>query len=128
MSLLSSLSEAVVSRGFLCCRGMESRKRSEEYPPYLYLRMIASLPFCPHNLIELMLATLQKTKVTTARCSLVCTLAEHVGWGGSEGPTLRDRQKCRSDPYVSGPPGSWNFYPHRCCGGLPLYQAWSGDS
>lgn len=90
MSLLNSLSEAVVSRGFLCRRGMESRKRSEEYPPYLYLRMIASLPFCPHNLIKLMLAALMQ--VTTARCSLVCTLADRKG--GLEGPSSRYRQIC----------------------------------
>ncbi len=90
MSLLSSLSEAVVSRGFLWRRSMESRKRSEEYPPYLYLRMVASLPFCPHNLIKLILATLQKTKVTTARCSLVCTLADRVVQRGPLCATARN--------------------------------------
>ncbi len=81
MSLPSSLSEVVVSGLLLSRRSMESRKRSEEYPPYLYLRMIALLPFCPHNLIKLMLATLHETKVTTARCSLVCTLADRLELG-----------------------------------------------
>jgi len=76
MSVLSSLSEAVVSRRLLYRRSMESRKRSEEYPPYLYPMMVASLPFCPHSLVKLRLAALHETKVTTARCSFVSTLAD----------------------------------------------------
>jgi len=108
MSLLSSLSEVVVSRRLLCRRSMESRKRFEEYPPYLYSRMVASLPFCPHNLIKLMLATLQKTKVTTVRCSPVCTLADRMVQRGP--PEMRwfrsGRQKCRSDPCVGRPSSS----------------------